>query len=82
VRALDEKEIDYFAGRMIPNCTPVRFMHDRKSVNIEHGEYVSIPGTNIIHQMVYWNIPKDEARQIAKLTGTRADFDKTDKENE
>ena len=76
MRALDKKEVSYFVGRMVPNCTPVRFMHDRKSVNIEHGEYASIPGTNIINQLVYWNIPKPEALQIAKLTGTRADFDR------
>ncbi len=57
---------------------PVRFIHDGCAVNIITGDRNS-KGCNVMYQKVYWNFPKEVAKEIALLTGTKPVFDKEDK---
>jgi hypothetical protein len=61
---------------MVSKGVPVRFMLGGGSLDIVSGK-VSAKGTNVIHQIVYWNFTKDTAKKIAKWLGARPSFDKS-----
>jgi hypothetical protein len=68
-------QIKEIKGEMVSKGVPVRFMLGGGSLDIVSGE-VSAKGTNVIHQIVYWNFTKDTAKKIAKWLGARPSFDK------
>tara|TARA_R100000700_G_C3090531_1_gene92101 strand:- start:15 stop:236 length:222 start_codon:yes stop_codon:yes gene_type:complete len=70
---LTQEQIQHFATRLTRNGTPVRFMIDGCSVNIETGARTP-KGSNVMSQIVYWSFDRETAREIAKTIGARAVF--------
>jgi hypothetical protein len=59
---------------LIPNGVPVRFQEDGQTCDIVTGQKQK-KGITVIYQLVYWHFTKELAKEIAKLTGTKAVFD-------
>lgn len=73
MKTLNKQQIDHFTSKMINNGNPVRFQDNGQAVNVITGDKQP-KGINIIHQHVYWNFDKKTAKEIAKITGTKAIF--------
>jgi len=73
---LTSDQIAEVKGEMVKSGVPVRFMKGGGSLNIETGK-TTPKGTNVMHQIVYWNFSKETAKKIADWLGARASFDKS-----
>ena len=68
---IDPEIVEGWKKRIVPEGTPVRFLHQGKALDILTGE---LHGGNIIYQPVYWDFPPDLARNIADTLGVKAVF--------
>ena len=75
MRPLTNEEIALFKSKLVKNGVPVRFLFNGQACEIETGRMCS-KGSNVIYHPVYWNFDKETAKEIAKLTGTKAVFSK------
>lgn len=73
---LTPEQIAEVKKEMVSKGVPVRFMSGGGSLDIVSGK-VSAKGTNVMHQIVYWNFTKETAKKIAQWLGARASFDKS-----
>ena len=75
MKTLNKQQIDHFVSKMTDKGIPVRFQANGQTVNVITGDKQP-KGINIIHQQVYWNFDRETAKEIAKLTDTKAIFSK------
>ena len=73
MKPLTTAEIALFRSKLVKNGVPVRFQENGQTCNLETGEKQP-KGINVIHQLVYWNFTKEDAKTIAELTGTKPVF--------
>ena len=73
---LSKEQIEEVRGEMKNSGgVPVRFMSGGESMDIITGKKTG-KGVNVMHQLVYWNFPKETSKKIAKWLGVRAEFSK------
>jgi hypothetical protein len=72
---LSEEEIEAIKASMVSwkDTVPVRFMYKGRNLNISSGRLMP-KGINVIHQIHYWNFPRDTAKRIAKALQVQAVF--------
>ena len=70
---LDDARQDHYAARMVPanETRAVRFLAHGSGWNVCTGEREP---RNVMHQVIYWNLTREDALAIAHETGTRAFF--------
>ena len=74
---LSKDQIEEVRGEMVKSGgVPVRFMDGGQSMDIITGQKTG-KGANVMHQLVYWNFPKETSKKIAKWLGVQAKFDKS-----
>jgi len=67
---LTDSQYHEICEEAIPNARPVRFLVDGCALNILTG-YMQRRGTNVVHQMVYWNFSQETADKIAQWLGAK-----------
>jgi hypothetical protein len=72
---LTSDQLEEVKGEMVKNGAPVRFLSGGNSLNIETGQTTG-RGTNVMHQIVYWNFTRETAKKIAGWLGVKAVFSK------
>ena len=74
-KKLTPEQLKEIKGELVKNGVPVRFMRGGGSLNIVTGEATK-RGTNVMHQIVYWNFTKETAKKVAAWLGVKAVFSK------
>jgi hypothetical protein len=73
---LSKDQIEEVKKEMVPNGVPVRFLDGGESMDIITGQKTG-RGSNVMHQIVYWNFTKETSKKIAKWLGVRPVFSKS-----
>ena len=79
MRALSTQEMKEIEPEMVTDYrkgVTVRFMFEGKSIRITDGRAMSEKGDLVINQYFYFQFTRKTALKIARLTGTKAVFDR------
>lgn len=68
---LSEEQIEKIRANMVKVGIPVRFVYDRRCLNIETGELQS-KGINVIYMIHYWHFNEEAIKMIADWLGVTA----------
>lgn len=71
--ALNEEQVQEARSEMIRDGVPVRFLLDGRNLDIITGD-LQPKGTNVIHQIVYWNFSRETSKKIAAWLGCTVIF--------
>lgn len=66
-------QVEAIRKDLIQQGTPVRFLYHGQNLNIATGDLMP-RGTNVMHQIVYWNFTRETAKKVAKWLGAKAVF--------
>lgn len=70
---LTAEQRDELRNELVKNGTPVRFLLNGQSFDIDSGELLP-KGTLIMHQMFYWGFTRETSKKIAKWLGVKPVF--------
>jgi len=70
---LSKEQIDKYVKRKVNNGVPARFLWKGQNLNISTGETLK-KGTNVMHQIVYWDFDKATTKEIAKELGVKVEY--------